>query len=321
MRLSRPSQLFLISVMTPLALVACGGGGSDKDDPVALYSVGGELAGLASNQTLVLQNNGANDLTISSNGKFEFGSPLTSGQSYAVAVSKQPEGQTCTVANATGTASATVNNIQVQCVDDPVAPVDTTTSAACFNFDKPYTKDSSWTYTYTNGKSTYLARGESTYKGKAAYHLSISGESDGSKYSQGRYINTGDGVDYIYGYENSSGVVFTLVEYLPSIATPRSITLNQPVTIQYTRDRNVNLGGLHDTTPFTQTRAYLGRETIQTSFGNFETCKMEYRLQESGGPETVTTDWVIASGKLRGLVAQSQSQGQITQPVNIEVNW
>ena len=70
----------------------------------------------------------------------------------------------------------------------------------------------------------------------------------------------------------------------------------------------------------TQTTAYQGRESVQTAFGTFDTCKMEYTTQDEGAPAKVTKDWVIASGKFTGLVAQSESDGKLTQPSNIEVN-
>lgn len=200
-------------------------------------------------------------------------------------------------------------------------PAGTNTSAACFSFDKPYTTGNRWTYSYANGQTTYEARGEGAYKGKMVYRLGISGNSSGASFSQGKYISNSNGIDYVHGYENSSGLIFTLVEYSPVIATPRSIALNHPNIANYTRERNINIGGVHETVQVVQTTSYLGRETVQTQFGSFETCKMEYRFQENGGQPVVNTDWVIASGKLTGLVAQSQSQGNTTQPLNIEVSW
>jgi hypothetical protein len=83
-------------------------------------TVGGTLSGLASGATIVLQNNATNDLTLSANGAFTFSTTLATGTVYAVTVLTQPFGQTCTVANATGTIdpnnTTASNNVLVTCV-------------------------------------------------------------------------------------------------------------------------------------------------------------------------------------------------------------
>jgi outer membrane protein assembly factor BamB len=64
--------------------------------------------------------NGANELAISGNGTFVFGTTLTSGQPYNVTVATQPTGpaQTCAVANGVGTiASSNVADVAVGCID------------------------------------------------------------------------------------------------------------------------------------------------------------------------------------------------------------
>lgn len=78
-------------------------------------TIGGSVAGLTGTG-LVLQDNGADSLSISQNGAFTFATSLASGTSYTVTVSTQPTGQTCTVTNGTGTtASANVTNVAVSC--------------------------------------------------------------------------------------------------------------------------------------------------------------------------------------------------------------
>ncbi len=83
---------------------------------VVTYTIGGTVSGL-SGSGLVLQNNGANDLSISANGPFTFTTPLTSGSTYAVTVLTQPSSpvQTCSVTNGSGTATANVTTVQVTC--------------------------------------------------------------------------------------------------------------------------------------------------------------------------------------------------------------
>ena len=82
------------------------------------YTVGGSITGL--NGSVVLQNNGANDTTLTSNGTFAFTTTLTPSQAYAVTVKTQPgyppRSQTCTVTNGTGTMpAANVTNVAIAC--------------------------------------------------------------------------------------------------------------------------------------------------------------------------------------------------------------
>jgi hypothetical protein len=81
----------------------------------ATYSVGGTLSGLTG--TVVLQNNGTNDLTLTANGSFTFTSKLASSTAYNVSVKTQPAGQICFLnASNVGTIlSANVSNISVTC--------------------------------------------------------------------------------------------------------------------------------------------------------------------------------------------------------------
>lgn len=79
-------------------------------------TIGGTVAGLAGTG-LVLQNNLADDLPISSNGAYEFATTVDDGLTYSVTVLSQPTspGQVCTIANASGTVSANVTNVDVTC--------------------------------------------------------------------------------------------------------------------------------------------------------------------------------------------------------------
>ena len=78
------------------------------------YSIGGTVSGLSG--TVVLQDNGGDDLSVSASGAFTFGTGLTSGSAYSVTVKTNPAGQTCSVANGSGTVgSAGVTNVAVTC--------------------------------------------------------------------------------------------------------------------------------------------------------------------------------------------------------------
>lgn len=81
------------------------------------FTVGGTVSGLEGSG-LVLQINGADDLSISRNGEFTFGAPLADGSAYAVSVKSQPSNpaQICTVANGTGTLDgADVTAVDISC--------------------------------------------------------------------------------------------------------------------------------------------------------------------------------------------------------------
>jgi ribosomal protein S11 len=79
------------------------------------YNVGVTVSGVSATG-LVLQDNGGDNLSISTNGTFNFNAPIASGTNYAVTVSTPPLGETCTVSNGSGTiVSSNVNNVSVTC--------------------------------------------------------------------------------------------------------------------------------------------------------------------------------------------------------------
>ncbi len=79
-------------------------------------SVGGTTSGLSAGESVVLQNNGGDNLTINSNGPFTFSMPVAQGAPYNVTVLTQPSTQTCTVNNGSGTAGlSNITNVQVTC--------------------------------------------------------------------------------------------------------------------------------------------------------------------------------------------------------------
>ncbi|MGH8199645.1 MAG: beta-propeller fold lactonase family protein [Steroidobacteraceae bacterium] len=81
----------------------------------ANVTIGGTVTGLTATG-LVLQDNGGDNLSVSTNGPFTFATALASGAAYAVTVLTQPTGQTCTVTTGTGTTgSANVTDVAVAC--------------------------------------------------------------------------------------------------------------------------------------------------------------------------------------------------------------
>lgn len=104
--------LIASSLLLSLALVACNSTGTP-----ASYAVGGTLNGLAGSQTVVLQNNAGDDITLNANGNFTFATTIASGAAYNVTVKTQPNGQNCTASVNSGTVSANVSSVVVSCVN------------------------------------------------------------------------------------------------------------------------------------------------------------------------------------------------------------
>lgn len=132
------SALYNVTVLTQPATQTCtvtnssGTAGSTNITDVQVtcstnaYTVGVTVSGLSG--TVVLQNNGADNLSINSDGAFIFSTFVAEGASYNVTVLTQPATQTCTVTNASGTiAGANVTNVSVSCVTN------TTTLATSVN--------------------------------------------------------------------------------------------------------------------------------------------------------------------------------------------
>jgi len=129
-RFGLKSRMGLVSVtLASLALTACddsghsgGGGGSSNGaaggssggGTTMTYSIGGTVSGLSSTG-LVLQDNGGDNLTVNNSGAFTFATKVNSGGAYAVTVAIPPSGQTCAVANGSGTAMANVTTVVVSC--------------------------------------------------------------------------------------------------------------------------------------------------------------------------------------------------------------
>jgi len=82
-----------------------------------LQRIGGTVSGLTAGQSIQLTNNGADALTISADGSFDFATSLPSAATYNVSVKIQPSVETCTVTNSVGTVGpSNVSNVTVGCV-------------------------------------------------------------------------------------------------------------------------------------------------------------------------------------------------------------
>lgn len=114
-------RLFLTAATTSFLLSACGGGSNKTPPPPPpppTYSIGGSVTNLVgTNGGLQLQDSGGNTLDVGANGSFKFSALVTSGDTYDVTVSQQPTSpaQQCEVTNGTGTATANVTSVAVDC--------------------------------------------------------------------------------------------------------------------------------------------------------------------------------------------------------------
>jgi Peptidase M66/FG-GAP-like repeat len=91
--------------------------------PPPTYTIGGSVSGLTSGAQLILQNNGADQLTLNANGPFTFTTRVVNNGNYAVTVGTQPTGQSCSVANGTGTkVAANVTNVSIVCTTITTMP-------------------------------------------------------------------------------------------------------------------------------------------------------------------------------------------------------
>ena len=79
------------------------------------YSVGGTVSGLSG--TVVLSDDGSDNLSVSANGAFTFAALLADNASYNVTVLTNPTGQQCAVTNGTGAiADSNITGVSVSCV-------------------------------------------------------------------------------------------------------------------------------------------------------------------------------------------------------------
>ncbi|MBX3689056.1 proprotein convertase P-domain-containing protein [Dokdonella sp.] len=84
------------------------------------YTVGGNVSGLTGLGLVLALDAGAQSLPIAANGTFTFPTAVADGTTYTVTIATQPSGQTCAVANGSGTISgANVTNVAVTCVTIP----------------------------------------------------------------------------------------------------------------------------------------------------------------------------------------------------------
>ena len=180
----------------------------------ATYPIGGTVSGLSG--TVVLQDNGGDDLSVSASGAFTFGTGLTSGTAYSVTVKTNPAGQTCSVANGSGTVgSAGVTNVAVTCTANAAG-------SASDNFDRADgALGSNWTTVSGTGAPQIVSNtlrvrtagalssaywSASTFSSDQFAQASLP-NSSGTQYGPGIAVRLSGSKGYFLWYGNSSNTV------------------------------------------------------------------------------------------------------------------
>ena len=94
----------LLICAAALLLSSCGGG-------KITGSIGGTVTGLSGGTSLVLQDNGGDNLTVRANGTFAFPTQIQAGSTYVVTILTPPIGETCVVENSYGTVQQSIGNV------------------------------------------------------------------------------------------------------------------------------------------------------------------------------------------------------------------
>lgn len=115
-----PNSYKLLLIPAVLACVSLLAGCSDGNEP-GRFTVGGTVTGLAAGNTLVLRNNGIDNLTVASDGPYNFPMTLTEGDAFAVTVLTQPTSpnQACVIDDAEGfMPGGNVTNVAINCYSE-----------------------------------------------------------------------------------------------------------------------------------------------------------------------------------------------------------
>ena len=97
----------MATITVAAALSACGGGGGSSGSTAPPQRVNVTVTGLSG--TASLQNNGGDELVLTTNGATHFSTSVATGAAYRVTILSQPSGQACLIGNGEGVAVADVN--------------------------------------------------------------------------------------------------------------------------------------------------------------------------------------------------------------------
>src|SRR5580704_19220992 len=112
--MKRPRTAAMLLLAVTLLVVACS---SQADLGDGAQPVGGQLFGLTPGESITLQNNSGDNLTLSANGTFTFANPVAGAGAYGVTILTPPSSpiaQTCTAWDGSGTmGTAPVTDVRV----------------------------------------------------------------------------------------------------------------------------------------------------------------------------------------------------------------
>lgn len=202
-------------------LAACGGSSSIEapvaSAPVVTQIVGGTVSAMTAG--LVLQNNGADDLKLMTNGGFAFASVLSAGSNYNVTVRLSPPFQRCTVSNGAGTVgSADVTNVNVTCADTGVL-VSTFAGTTAGNLDGPLANarfnapiagvfDADGNLLVSDRQNNSLRR--ISPAGDVTTLAALPGDPEGVTFNQGRIYVVVNSLDTVYEVDPVTGTATDL---------------------------------------------------------------------------------------------------------------
>ncbi len=212
---------------------------------VNTYPVNVTVTGLGTGKSVILKDNLTDTLTLTTNTTTSFTTRLTSGSTYSVTVGTLPSGQTCTVANGSGTMASPGANVTVVCGTNVVSLSIPSTSGPWLvsaNPSKPYSSYSASapvvvllsTYSLTVGNTIYLKCTGGSGGFWTADHPCISdvmtniNTTDNPTYYIPGYADPDHEAQIIGVFANSSGVVigspFIISEITKSVVIPSGAT-------------------------------------------------------------------------------------------------
>ncbi|HUL02164.1 MAG TPA: hypothetical protein VLV16_02905 [Gemmatimonadales bacterium] len=246
-------------------------------------AVGGNVSGLSG--TVVLQNNGADSLTMSAEGRFTFPTKIPANAGYSVTVLAQPTGQNCTVGNGSGNLTgdsflgippSDVTNVKIAC-----APYSATTLALfAGNMGGPGTVDGS-----TAAAQFFIPQGVLADKTGNVY-VADSGNRTIRKIDPTGMVSTLAGVPKLYGTADGLGAAarFTNpVGMAIDAAGNLYVADSNPITLSVAGS-TVSNGNIRKVTPagLVTTLAELSGTTPGPLFGIAVDSKSNVYLADSG---------------------------------------
>jgi hypothetical protein len=160
------------SIGALLTLAACGGGGMTVVKQ-SQFTISAAVTGLTGTG-LVLQDNGADNLTVSADGTFHFATQIAANGGYNVTILTQPSGETCTLgSNAHSTATADVT-VAVTCSANPTFTVSVTTTGLVGTL--VVQDDASQQLTFTSNSTQTFSN---SYLANATYAVTVNTQPSG----------------------------------------------------------------------------------------------------------------------------------------------